>query len=683
MKKQKLLKKVALAGISMLACVTCFGVTAINPVTNNVTADANDVALTYTLKKGSRNSGATGYVSNIWAEEVSFTNDRGQALKGVELKSSQAYAPSSTANYVVNDGYSMHYQQHLTLKIDDTIDMNEPVEFLFSPYVVTQSQQNHRFVMAISDKDGEVRSNDGTNVNGFNAKGGNYIYWDFTRSTKDGVTDQIDQAMGPIWHAVSSSGFTKYTASDNDISDLVNTNRMGAGVLARAFYGASYKDEGQKVGGSYAQTGVQALIKAKIQFTQTDLVLTFEDVFEHNITANACGRTHDLSADSSANCETCYFKQTYKLADIGFTYGQENLNLYFGYFNVFAMHSNQKYGDLPMSLKLYNYNNGDVKEFGVKDGKEVNNIKASESLDLANVMNVVYYDGATATEEVAYTSSNESIAKIVDGKVVPTAGTFGGEVTITATLGKKTATFKVNVDADTVTVNGNVVGAGGSYTILEELYTGNKVLIGYKANGALYAVGDTITYTGDIVLEEVTVDFTMLYGASIRLDATASIRFTAVINTEDLTALETLIGADKVSYGMTLVAAGKTYTIDNQTTTGFKTGTYGTDYTLYSAVMMGIPASDYETELTAQAYIKVEYADGDVVTISSKLAEKEANDEKESNVRSLADVAKAAFNDRSEQQVNEYQFADGEGKFSPYTQAQLTEIAKYIPTTEE
>ena len=409
--------------------------------------------------------------------------------------------------------------------------------------------------------------------------------------------------------------------------------------------------------------------------------MCLEDVYAEDITKTGCGGAHDLSKDTGIDCSTCYFRQSYKLEDLGFTYGQENLNLYFGYYNAYAENSSaaaQANGTLPMSLKLYNYKNGDVKEFGVKDGKEVNNIKVNESVALADVMNVVYYDGATATEEVAYESSNESIATIVDGKVVPTAGTFGGEVTITATLGKKTASFTVNVDADTVTVNGNVVAAGGEYT-LENLYEGNYVLVGYKSGNKLYAVGDTITYTDDIVLEEVTVDFTMLYGASIRLDNTASIRFTAILKTADLTALETLVGADKVSYGMTLLAGGNTYKIDSKETDNFQTAVYENDYTLYSAVMTGIPASDYETELTAQAYIKVQYEDGEVVSINSALAEEENGDVKASNVRSLADVAKAAYEDRSDVQENEYQYEDGKGKYSPYTQAQLTEIAKYFP----
>ena len=99
--------------------------------------------------------------------------------------------------------------------------------------------------------------------------------------------------------------------------------------------------------------------------------------------------------------------------------------------------------------------------------------------------------------------------------------------------------------------------------------------------------------------------------------------------------------------------------------------------------MKGIPASDYTTELTAQAYLKVTY-EGETLTIASKIADKKDGDVKESNVRSLADVATAAYNDRSDvQDTVKYQFSDGEGAYSPYTTKQLEEIAKYIPAQQE
>ena len=34
---------------------------------------------------------------------------------------------------------------------------------------------------------------------------------------------------------------------------------------------------------------------------------------------------------------------------------------------------------------------------------------------------------------------------------------------------------------------------------------------------------------------------------------------------------------------------------------------------------------------------------------------------------------------RSDVQEDEYQYEDGEGKYSPYTQTELTDIEKYLP----
>jgi hypothetical protein len=680
MKKTKLLKKLAMASVSMLACATCFAV-AVNAGGSKVVADETpNVALSYTF-----NHGTTGAVEGqtLYHNLVEKTNASGQTLKGLELSSSKAYTLKNNANYPVN-GYSMGYGQYLTVKINDKIDMSEPVEFFFTPYVIggKGGQANHRFVMALSDTNGQIKPLTNNSKNGFNADStdANFIYWEFLKHQQwANAAAPETQGNGPSWYAVSSEGTTAtgYAESQDNVKNAsawkgvaIPNSRMGSGVLGRAFYGVEYAENNQG----------QALVKASISFTETTMVLQFSDVYDKDITKTACGAAHTFS-ESGVTCTSCTFQQTYNLADLGFEYNKTELNLYFGYYNVHARYAGESYGDLPMSLKLYNYTNGEIKSFEAKE--ETVNIKANEELVLNDAMDVVYYDGVlTPTATVSYASSDETIAKIVDGKLVPVAGTVGGAVTVTATASTgETATFTVNVDANTVTLNGNVIAAGDAYTILENLYAGNKVLVGYKADGALYAVGDTITLTKDIVLEEVTVDFTMLYGASIRLDDTASIRFTAVIKTADLTALQNLVGADKVSYGMTLTVDGKAYTIES-TKEGFQTGVYEEEYTLYSAVMTGIPATDYATELTAQAWVKVTYADGETATVNSNLAEKKTEGEKATNVRSLQDVAVLAYNDRQATKEGEYQYEDGNGQYSPYTSAQLQEIAKYLPNEE-
>lgn len=691
MRKTKWLKRALLICMSIIAsaaCAVCFIASARASVIAAENESNSEVALPYILKQG--NTGAVASVK-IAANSVSKTNALGQTLKGVELSSEQKYELNNSKWYPVN-GYSMGYGQYLTLKIDDTIDMSKPVEFLFSPYVIggTGAQANHRFVMALSDADGEIKPLTESSKNGFNSDG-NYLYWEFAKHQQWASQSAPEtQGNGPTWYAVSSAGTTatgfKESVDNINGDDNIKNNRMGGGALARAFYGVEYL--WGDVDAKYTDPSVnsQQLIKAKIEFTDTQLILTFDHVSEGNIeskgTTDVCTVTHDFTKDSAANCTTCYFRQTYNLADLNFT-SESKLNLYFGYYNVHARFANQNYGALPMSLKLYNYKNGEFQKFGVKDGKENVTITENETLNISDVMDIAYYDGVTTpTATISYESSNENLAKIENGKIIPVKGTYGGKVTITATASTgETASFDVTIDVNTVTFNGQIIAAGDSYTVEEGLYTGKSLLIGYKADGALYAVGDTITLTKDIVLEAVTVDLKMLYGASVRLDETASIRFTAIVNTEELSALEQLIGSDKVSYGMTLKPDGidKTYAIDSKNE-GFDTAVYkyDADYTLYSAVMTKIPESYYKTALTAQGYIKVTYADGDTVTILCKIADKKEGDVKESNVRSLADVAKAAYNDRTTVADEKYKYEVADGSFSPYTKAQLDELAKYF-----
>lgn len=680
MRRTKWLKRALLACTSIIAsaaCALCFISSAHVGAVAAESETATDVALPYVFKHGT--TGAVPGVT-IGAKSVSETNDLGQTLKGVELYSEQEY--KITTQYNAVKGNSMSYSQYLTLKIDDTIDTSKPVEFLFSPYVAAADNANlgHRFVMAISDEDGEIKPLTKTTKNGFNSDG-NYLYWEFARSVKNNTP--VASAYGPSWYAVSSAGAPGTEAGSiagiNEVADI-ETSRLGSGALARAFHGA------ENVWGSgYTDPAANSLqlVKAKIEFTDTQLILTFEHVSEGDIEnkgSDVCKVNHDLSKDSNTKCETCYFRKTYNLADLKFT-ADSKLNLYFGYYNTFARDTHDDIDALPMSLKLYNYKNGEIQNFGVKEGKENITVTENETITLADVMDIKHYDGVTApTATVTYTSSNENVAKIENGKVVPVKGTYGGTTTITATASTgETASFEVTVDVNTVTFNGQVIAAGESYTVEEGLYTGRSLLIGYKADGALYAVGDTITLTKDIVLEAVTIDFKMLYGASVRLDETASIRFTAIVNTEELSALEQLIGSDKVSYGMTLKPDGidKTYAIDSKNE-GFDTAVYkyDADYTLYSAVMTKIPENNYTTELTAQGYIKVTYADGDTTTLLCKIADKKDGDVKESNVRSLADVAKAAYNDRTTVADEKYKYEVADGSFSPYTKAQLDELTK-------
>ena len=256
MKRTKLVNKIAATAMSLFACATCLGVATLS----NVEGVADDAKVT--LAGGSWTNvgdysltwGSTGAVANaeLYATPVAKTNALGQSLKGVELSSNQEYKLSNSQWYPVN-GSSMGYGQYLTLKVNDTIDMSEPVEFLFAPYVIgnTGGQANHRFVMALSDSDGQIKPLTGDSQNGFNAaEDANYIYWEFLKHQQwANAAAPETQGNGPSWYAVSSEGTaaTGYSESYDNIGNAptkdgvtIANSRIAGGALARAFYGVDY-----------------------------------------------------------------------------------------------------------------------------------------------------------------------------------------------------------------------------------------------------------------------------------------------------------------------------------------------------------------------------------------------------------------------------------------------------------
>ena len=90
--KRKLFNKIAVTALSMVACLTCFGVSA---NVGDVLADDAKVTLAggvWTDVNGySLTWGSTGAVANaeLYATPVTKTNALGQTLKGVELSSNQ------------------------------------------------------------------------------------------------------------------------------------------------------------------------------------------------------------------------------------------------------------------------------------------------------------------------------------------------------------------------------------------------------------------------------------------------------------------------------------------------------------------------------------------------------------------------------------------------------------------
>ena len=202
------------------------------------------------------------------------------------------------------------------------------------------------------------------------------------------------------------------------------------------------------------------------------------------------------------------------------------------------------------------------------------------------------------------------------------------------------------VDGCSITLNVNgssqetIVAEGASY-VLPTATADKGVFLGWEYNGKVYPAGYTINQVNDsITLNAVTLDLTMVMGASIRIisDHENSIRWTAEIVKDSLTALENLVGASSISYGLTVVSSEKEGSLTiaiprnrfGQRTTGGKAV-----WTL-SGVMSKVPEQMLNAQFEARVFVKITYADG-----SSKKIYANGND----NVRSIAYVAYCAYND--------------------------------------
>ncbi len=194
--------------------------------------------------------------------------------------------------------------------------------------------------------------------------------------------------------------------------------------------------------------------------------------------------------------------------------------------------------------------------------------------------------------------------------------------------------------AITLNVNGateeTFVSVGGSFTMPERTVAG-EMFLGWEYNGNVYPAGYTLnSIISDVALTAVTLDMEMVVGASVRIDNAHenSIRWTAELNKNSLTALENLVGESNVSYGITVVSPVKegslTITIPKN-----KFGSRGAAWTL-SGVLAKVPEDMLNANFEGRAFVKVSYADG-----SQKKIYASGND----NLRSIAYVAHCAYND--------------------------------------
>ena len=195
--------------------------------------------------------------------------------------------------------------------------------------------------------------------------------------------------------------------------------------------------------------------------------------------------------------------------------------------------------------------------------------------------------------------------------------------------------------AITLNVNGateNTFVTENDSFVLPERTVAGEMFIGWEYNGKVYPAGYTISnINADAVITAVTLDMDMRVGASVRIasDYENSIRWIADVNKNSLTAFENTVGANNVSYGVTVISSEQegslTISIPKE-----KFGNAGNAWTL-SGVLTKVPDEQLNTQFEGRAFVKVTFADGTQKKIFAS-----GND----NERSIAQVAYMAYNDK-------------------------------------
>lgn len=170
-----------------------------------------------------------------------------------------------------------------------------------------------------------------------------------------------------------------------------------------------------------------------------------------------------------------------------------------------------------------------------------------------------------------------------------------------------------------------------------------------------------VSETGDLYSESAeglsgaTLKLTNLYGASIRLsDETAGLRFVCGVEKTGYDALKT--AKDKVTFG-TLIGpkdlVGNSLTFEtneeyyenavaDKTVSWYEKEVDGVTYMCYNAAISELKRGNFEREFVAQSYMTITYANGTQETVYGAIADKKVDDVKESNVRSVSEVAAVA-----------------------------------------
>ena len=204
---------------------------------------------------------------------------------------------------------------------------------------------------------------------------------------------------------------------------------------------------------------------------------------------------------------------------------------------------------------------------------------------------------------------------------------------------KTTEANTINVTVQGVTESTFV--ADGENFVFPERTLDGELFLGWQYNGGVYPAGYTLTnITGDVNLTAVTLDMDMVIGASVRIDSEYenSIRWTAEVDKDSLAAVETAVGAENLSYGVTVVSPSKegALSIDIARNRFGEKVVGGNAVWTLSGVMAKVPDDMLNTQFEGRAFVKVRFADG---------TEKKYHASGNNNLRSIAYVAHMAYND--------------------------------------
>ena len=256
---------------------------------------------------------------------------------------------------------------------------------------------------------------------------------------------------------------------------------------------------------------------------------------------------------------------------------------------------------------------------------------------------------------------------------------------------------KVDISGDVILENDNkviaslVADGAGKVTLPDCEVIGT--MVGWKDSaGVLYPVGGTYTVTGTekVTLTAVSVDFTVLEGASALIEEPSALRFEVSVDVADFTAqgltvqemgavmVETSLLTDAIlEDGQITSAELDAAQIANSKTTFPADSENDIYYVLKENI------TDASVSYSVSAYVTVQYADGTIKTLANKYkAEDHARSVKavsemayadRATVRSTADGKNYAFKVSKDYAVGDYTTFS----YSPYTMEQLDLLAKF------